>query len=209
MKQVVLLGIVMLLWVACTPDLIKVACIGDSITNGHGLGTESFYPTQLNKMLGEQYVVLNCGESGATMQSKSYKPYWEEKDLSNVFAFKPDVVTIMLGTNDSKIGVWNAEMYERDYQRMIDTLRILETNPEIYLCTPPPAYSHAYKISDSTIQAGVIPIIHRLAERNGLKVIDVYAGMQNMSDLFPDGIHPNNQGKEIMARIIFQELNEK
>ncbi len=48
---------------------IKVACIGDSITNGNGMNQASFYPVQLNNILGKNFHVLNCGESGATMQT--------------------------------------------------------------------------------------------------------------------------------------------
>lgn len=198
-----------LFFTACQPQPKRIACIGDSITNGGGLGVEAFYPTQLDVMLGDDYAVLNCGESGATMQSNGNKPYWKEKDLSNVFVFQPEIITIMLGTNDSKNFVWDAENYEQSYQRMIDTLQTLPTQPKIYLCLPPPAYSAAWEINDSTIRAGVIPIINRLAEKNKLPVIDVYEGMSNKSDLFPDGIHPNNAGKKIMAEIIAQAIQNK
>lgn len=118
------------------------------------------------------------------MQTDGNKPYWEQKDLSNVFVYKPDVIVIMLGTNDSKIPVWNAASYERDYQIMIDSLRTISTKPTIYLCSPPPAYSDKWEISESTIKSEIIPIVNRIAAKNNLKVIDVYNGMTNMSNLF-------------------------
>lgn len=203
--SILLLFICTIAFTSCQ-NKIKVACIGDSITNGGGPDAASFYPVLLNKMLGEEYEVLNCGESGGTMQTDANKPYWHQKDLWNVFVYKPDVIVIMLGTNDSKTPNWNADSFERDYQLMIDSLKTLETNPEIFLCSPPPAYSSEWEISDSTIQAGVIPIVNKIAQKNGLQVIDVYNNMTNMSDLFPDGIHPKGKGIEVLAETIAKAI---
>jgi alpha-L-fucosidase 2 len=191
--------------ISCKSE-IKVACIGDSITNGGGKNKSSFYPTQLDSLLGDRFQVLNCGESGATMQNDGNKPYWYQKDLNNVFVYKPDIIVIMLGTNDSKTNNWNAASYERNYQLMIDTLNTIDTKPQIYLCFPPPAYSSAHTINNSTIQSGVIPIIEKISKRNNLPIIDVYNGMSKMSDLFPDGIHPNEKGIKIMSEIVAKSI---
>ncbi|MCT4648176.1 MAG: GDSL-type esterase/lipase family protein [Carboxylicivirga sp.] len=184
----------------------KVACIGDSITNGGGKSQASFYPVQLNHLLGADFKVLNCGESGATMQRDGNYPYWYQKDLHNALMFEPDIAVILLGTNDSKTNNWKATSYERDYQAMIDTLNSLDPQPKIYLCTPPPAYNSAWTISDSTIRSGVIPIVNNIAQRNGLTVIDLYKGMSNKAELFPDGIHPNEEGIKLMAEIIAEAI---
>lgn len=202
-----LLFILIIFLLSCQSNKTKIACIGDSITNGGGKDhSTAFYPVQLSHILGESYEVLNCGESGATMQSDGNKPFWNQKDLPNVFVYQPEIVVIMLGTNDSKTFNWNAQSYERDYQRMIDTLRTMPTNPQIYLCSPPPAYNSAWEISDSTIRAGVIPLVNKLADKNGLEVIDVYNSMTNMAELFPDGIHPNGAGLKIMAETVAKAI---
>lgn len=193
--------------ISCQSD-IKVACIGDSITNGGGKDQSSFYPTQLDSILGEGYQVLNFGESGATMQTDGNKPFWHQKDFHNVFAYTPDIAVIMLGTNDTKTKNWNADSYERDYQLMIDTLNTMDSKPQIYLCFPPPAFRNSYTINDSTIRAGVIPIVERIAKRNSIQIIDVYNGMIERSDLFPDGIHPNEKGIKNMAEIIAEGIKK-
>jgi alpha-L-fucosidase 2 len=187
---------------------VKVACIGDSITNGGGKGKSSFYPVQLDSLLGKEFEVLNFGESGATMQKDGNKPYWHQKDFHNVFAYKPEVIVIMLGTNDSKTYVWNETSYERDYQLMIDALNTINPKPQIYLCFPPPAFSSNFKISDSTIRLGVIPAIRKIANKNNLQIIDMYEQMTEMSSLFPDGIHPDKKGRLIMAKIIAESIDE-
>ena len=47
---------------------VKVACVGNSITYGYGIaGRETrSYPAQLQRMLGDGYLVGNFGKSGAT-----------------------------------------------------------------------------------------------------------------------------------------------
>ena len=205
-KQLFALAFV-LSFVSCS-DQTRVACMGDSITDGGGQSKSSFYPVHLNQMLGDGFEVLNFGESGATMQTDADKPYWHGKDLLNVFAYKPEIVVLMLGTNDSKTHNWNAANYERDYQVMIDSLSTLTPKPAIYLCFPPPAYSSAWAISDSTIRAGVIPIVKRIARKNNLQIINVYQGMEGMSERFPDGIHPDDEGRKILAGIVYNAIKQ-
>src|ERR1044072_7428681 len=86
------------------PGKIRVACVGDSITWGSGVeGRESnSYPAVLQRLLGEKYEVSNFGVSGATMLKRGDKPYWEMSAFTDALAFKPNVVVIKLGTNDSK-----------------------------------------------------------------------------------------------------------
>ena len=79
---------------------IRIACIGNSITD-HSHNQDA-YPVKLNGYLGSGYSVENDGVSGCTLLKKGNKPYWTQGRLPQVFAFKPHIVTIKLGTNDSK-----------------------------------------------------------------------------------------------------------
>ena len=54
---------------------IRVACVGDSITEGAGASGGNSYPSQLGKMLGEKWTVGNFGVSGTTMLKKGDSPY--------------------------------------------------------------------------------------------------------------------------------------
>ncbi len=49
--------------------MITIICIGDSITEG--IGSSDFakfsYPAQMQKILGENFKVINCGRNGATL----------------------------------------------------------------------------------------------------------------------------------------------
>jgi alpha-L-fucosidase 2 len=200
----------MLLFSACQPKLTKVACVGDSITEGYGLAVQSKtgYPVVLNQILGSQYSVINSGRSATTLQKKGDFPFWICKEFSNVFALQPDIIVIKLGTNDTKPNNWHADLYEKDYQALIDTFSTIASHPKIYLCTPAPVFKTVWGINDSTVVNGVIPAVERLSKANDLKVIDLYRGLADQGANFPDSIHPNEQAVAKMAAIIADAIKQ-
>jgi len=201
------LAAIIVLLVSCKHEL-KIACLGDSITEGAGTESQSLsaYPVALNKALGSTYAVLNCGRSGATMQQHADLPIWKCNEFSNIFVFKPDIIVICLGTNDSKNFNWNAASFEKDYQAMIDTLKTIASHPKIYLCLPPPVFKMAWSIDDSTVVHGILPIVEKLAKTNKLQTIDLNHGLRRLPEDFPDGVHPNEKGASDMAGIIAKAI---
>jgi alpha-L-fucosidase 2 len=198
-----------LLTSACTfNERTKVACVGDSITEGSGISPQSrySYPVVLDSLLGDQYTVMNLGRSATTMLKNGNFPYWTAKEFSNVFAFEPNIIIIKLGTNDTKPYNWNAEKFIKSYQAMIDTFRTIPTNPKIYVCLPVPVFKTKWGISDSTITKGVIPAVKKIAKTNNLPIIDLYNTMIDKGAMFFDSIHPNAEGAAVMAGIVAKEL---
>lgn len=65
MKKI-LLCLFILLSATIQAQKIKVACVGNSVTYGHGIEDreKNSYPTQLQRMLGERYEVVNFGKVG-------------------------------------------------------------------------------------------------------------------------------------------------
>jgi lysophospholipase L1-like esterase len=193
---------------------IRVACLGNSITDGFGIDMASAYgyPAMLQKKLGDGYWVRNFGVSSRTMLNKGDWPYMNEPAWRDALDFKPEIVIIKLGTNDSKPENWqyNAE-FKQDLEQMIFTLRpdlkqyanmpakkaqkamakalakaaksgIAPAKPRILLCTPIPAFKSTWNINDSVIVNGVIPIQQEVAQKYGLEVIDLHTLFANDGD---------------------------
>ena len=188
---------------------IKVACIGNSITYGYGLSSPSTqsYPAKLQALLGKSYEVSNFGVSARTMLNKGDRPYWNESQYNQALNLKPDIVIIMLGTNDAKLNTnWTPykSEFKNDYKAMIKSFRDLSSNPEIWVCLIVPAYQTIWEISDATIKNEVNPKIKEVAVEEGLSLLDMYTAMENKSSMFQsDGIHPNAAGAEEMANYIY------
>lgn len=212
MKQIQLIVLFssLLFLLSCSKEEVRIACVGDSITEGYGLAVQSKtgYPVVLDSMLGVGYSVLNLGRSATTLQKHGDFPYWIAKEFSDVFAYKPNIIVIKLGTNDTKPNNWNSVNYKADYQSMIDTFKTISTNPQIYLCYPVPVFETKWGINDSTVVNGVIPVIDELAKRNNLRVINLYHGMNNQKVNFPDGIHPNEEAVKQMSGIVAEALRK-
>ena len=216
------------------PGAIRVACIGNSITDGSGIDmAEQYgYPAELQKILGKDYWVKNFGVGARTMLNKGDYPYMNEMAWRDALAFKPDVVIIKLGTNDSKPKNWaHGEEFQQDLEQMLTTLNPslassakkgkkskkassqqgrLEGSPKIFICTPIPAFKSSWGINDSVIVNGIIPIQQKVAKKYGAQIIDLHTFFANDADkILPDGIHPNEKGAHRMAEIIAGEIAPK
>jgi acyl-CoA thioesterase-1 len=186
--------------------VIRVACVGNSITNG--VGGNQPYPQQLEDLLGTHYSVQNYGVSGRTMLKKGDFPYWTEITFTDAQNFKPHIIILCLGTNDSKPQNWiyKAEFYA-DYMDMIRVFREANPNVHIMACNPPPAFSAIYDINNTVIHDEMIPIIRQVRQAARTDSIDYYGLMLDKGTMFPDGVHPNNAGYTVMANIALNAIN--
>jgi acyl-CoA thioesterase I len=203
---------------------IRVACVGDSITYGSGLkdrDNES-YPAWLGRWLGAGYDVRNFGRSGATLLRGGDLPYNEQPQYDEALAFKPDVIIIMLGTNDSKhrggglppndkvAENWQYKAdYAPDYEALIAEFRAVNPEAKIYACYPTPSFPGRWGIDNKTIHNEIRPLVHEVARRSHAKIIDLYKPFARKSDLFPDTVHPNALGAKMMAAVVFHAMTGK
>ena len=191
-------------------DAVRVACIGNSITDGMGIMNSDAkgYPAQLQQKLGNGYDVKNFGVSARTMMNKGDLPYMNELAWKDAQAFNPNIVIIKLGTNDSKTHNWahGAEEFRQSMQAMVDTLKSLPSKPQIYLCSPIPAFRDIWTISDSTIVNGEMPVIQKLVKKNKCQFIDLHSLYTYANLMQPDGIHPTAKGAGKIAEIVYDAL---
>ena len=189
---------------------LRVACIGNSITDGMGIDMSqvSGYPAVLQRLLGKNYNVKNFGVSARTLMNKGDLPYMKEQAWADAQAFLPNIVVIKLGTNHSKDYNWiHGADYGADLQKMVDTLRALPSKPQIYVCSPIPA-ARIWGISDSVIVNGEIPAIKRVVKKNKLAYIDLHTEFKPTEGLMQrDGIHPTDKGAAQLAKIIAAHIH--
>lgn len=190
----------------------RIACIGDSITYGAGVEQREVnnYPAQLGRMLGEGYQVRNFGVSGATLLKQGDKPYIKQKAYTDAIEFKPDIVVIKLGTNDTKPQNWkHKDQYAADYKDLIADFRKANPDVKVYAALPVPAFPGNWGIRDEIVKNEVIPLVRQVAEETKATVIDLYTPMVDKKAFFPDTVHPNKAGATAMTKVIYTALTGK
>lgn len=181
---------------------IKVACVGDSITAGYVLSGAQTYPSQLQALLGSGYWVGNYGNSGTTVLKRSDNTYWNSWAYRQSMQFKPNIVVIMFGANDSKPWNWDAAKFNADYKALIAKYRGLSTSPQVYICLTTPVFTpnpFGNAFDPAFMQNTVIPAIRDVATQAGVPLIDNNTEFLNRPELFADGVHPTVTGAGILA----------
>jgi lysophospholipase L1-like esterase len=181
--------------------LIRVACVGDSITEGSG------YPENLQVMLGDNYMVGNFGVSGSTVLQNSDMPYMNEPAFWRAIAFQPSIVVVMLGTNDAKESPYGSvENFQSDYKELIREYETLESNPKIWLVTPPPIFKNDLNLNNTNLEQTIIPSIEYVANELDLPTVDVNTALIDYPEYFMDGVHPSSNGAMLIASKINQAI---
>jgi lysophospholipase L1-like esterase len=180
---------------------LRVACVGDSITEGSG------YPVNLRMMLGTNYTVGNFGVSGSTVSLKSGRPYMNQTAFQKAKAFQPDIVIIMLGTNDASSATYQyLESTDDDYKELIGEFQSLPGSQVVELAIPPPIFNNTYDMKSTNLVKGVIPTIQQVANDLNLSTIDIYSGLVNHPEYFPDGVHPDSEGAKVIATQVYEAI---
>lgn len=205
-------------WLLCQfslyAQLVRIGFIGNSITIGTGLTSPQTecYPAQIGVLLASKYSdtceVRNFAVSGRTMLRKGDYPIWNEPDFQRALNYAPDILFVLLGTNDSKPQNWDAYGNEflTDYRAMLDTFRWRNPHVKFIVCLPPPAFDIVWGIRDSVIKNYVIPLVDSVAKLYNALLIDYYTPLLDSVALFPDKIHPNARGARAMANIAFNQI---
>jgi acyl-CoA thioesterase-1 len=197
---------------------IRYVAIGDSYTIGTGARPEESWPAVITERLKNKGVAIslegNLGRSGWTTQDViNYQ-------LSEAERLRPDVVTILIGTNDWVQGMDASTfqtniraIYKRVIQIVPDRKRILVvTTPDFSIM--PKGYLFSGGRDSVKGVSEFNTIIVREAEAQQLQVVDLFPYSRTMGDdaalASDDGVHPSAKGYAKWADVIepaFNNLN--
>lgn len=196
-------------------NTVRVACVGDSITKGLKLENprDNSYPSRLQSLLGKHYVVMNYGKSGAAVQRDSQKPYLKQDEYLKSIDYQPDMVLLMLGTNDTKKENWrDIHVFMQDYEAIVQKYQELASKPRIYLMTPAAEFKLQgkdtyHKNMNDEYAKEIAEAILAYGEEKNIPVIDIYEATKDHPEFFEaDGIHPDEKGAELIAETVYAEL---
>lgn len=210
----------------------KVACCGDSITFGlMATEPECSYPSVLQTLLGENYLVENFGRSGATVISdydfqagREYGPYLKTEEYAYAMASCPDIVILMLGMNDGNpthcfneqnggaISEHYLSAYEETLCRILEGFRDLATAPKIFLCKTTAmkrtvsqtlTFQYIYHFTENLIK--IREIQEKIAAKYKISLINTMVGMDDPA-LYQDGVHLTDMGYARLATIAAEAI---
>lgn len=198
---------------------VRIACLGDSLTFGSGVAdrdSES-YPAQLALRLGPGFNVRNFGIGAATLLRSGQPTVWER--LDSVRSFNPHACIIMVGANDSvgePRGNWERiDRFVPDYHDLIDALRGVPAQPEVWLCATTPVEPEMPDMEEERraflreINPRLTDLrerVRRVAEERATRFLDLNAPLAGRLDLFTDGVHFTAEGYGVVADLVADAL---
>jgi acyl-CoA thioesterase I len=182
---------------------IKVACVGDSLTQS------SEYPYDLWSLIGNQsYDLRNFGAGSTTVLRSSETPYMNTSVYHEALDFQPNIVIIMVGTNDAQPSLHRFnQSFTADYVALINSFIELKSKPEVWVVLPPPIISNQSGAIDSAYFGNqIIPRIAEAANMAGVPVVDVYSVFVGHPEYYKDGLHVNSAGAGVIADTVYQTV---
>ncbi len=204
----VLIISVLIGWAINIKAQIKVACVGNSITENIALPNEQKYPSILQDLLGNGYIVRNYGIGARTVLKKGDHPYWNEERYKEVLAWNPDIVIVKMGTNDAKAKNWAyKDNFESDYIEFIHSFQTLPSHPKVFICYPIPTFKDNFlPVEDQLLVKEMMPMIDNISKATCADIIDLHTPLVGKDDCVYDKVHPNEKGTKIMARVIARKI---
>lgn len=174
----------------------RIVFLGDSLTAGLGLAADQSYPSLIGRKLREQgldFAIVNAGVSGDTTAGAARRVDWSlEGDVR--------VLIVALGGNDGLRGLPTAEM-KKNLAAILDRARGRKVPVILAGMEAPPNNGPDYTREFRAVYAA-------LAAEYKVRFIpfllEGVAGEASLNQ--PDGIHPNERGAEIVADLVWREL---
>ena len=189
--------------------MIKVACVGNSITYGTGVANreQKAYPVVLQRLLGKGYQVENFGKPGATLLRCGHRPYFAQSEFRAALQFRPDIAVIHLGINDTDPRNWPnyRDEFIPDYLALIDSLRAANPHVRILVARLTPIGVDHPRFDSGTRKwrEEISQAVQQVADIAHVEWIDFYAPLVPHPDWLPDAVHPDARGAEVLAKVAY------
>lgn len=198
---------------------LKIACVGDSLTH-----FSPAYTDYLKDYLDSSVQIGEFGRSGMAVSQYSNTdgngPYKDVAiEYSSCIEFTPDLIIIMLGTNDAtKVEngvpkyVWDdvKEGYKNAYLDLISSFRAACPNADIVMLTSPTVDdNNTLHISNSVLETGTYPMQKEIAAEANALLVDTRYFVKNIGDfkvLYRDGVHFTEEGAKIFAEYVIKSI---
>lgn len=200
---------------------IKVACVGDSLTYSYLSGNQAqkSYPARLQTLLGDAYEVRNFGVNSKTMMDGLSDSYVNTDQYTQSLNYNPDIVILMLGTNDSKPKYWNMEenvngaKFEQDAKELVASYQSLASDPRIIFAVSPMCLRSEdgeSGIKRNIFSDEIVPLQRKIAQENAWEMIDMYEYTKNQQAIYlSDGIHFTDAGYYYEAVCMYEAITGK
>ena len=160
-------------------------------------------------MLGEDYEVKNFGVSATTVLKKGDFPYVTSDLFVSSKDFNPDIVIIMLGTNDSKDKNWSnyKDDFVVDYSELINAYRNLPSSPKVLIGTSPSVIGEGnFDITEAVVSGQIVPLQKQVAFDIGCFVVDINNLTKDKSHLYVDRVHLTDGGYLQIANAFYNSI---
>ena len=200
----VIVGIIIIIAFSASGSEKKILFFGDSIAMGVGASAKNKrFSSVLSRKLNsfsDNYKEINLAVSGATLIGTSYL-----KILPKAIAAKPDIFVIQYGTNDNAIG-HSTSKFLYFYRLTVKKIKKKLPRTKIVCMTICPSWNH-YNSNSAWLNMVNTGIQEIAAEENVLLAKNFYA-LKNSRKLFPDRIHPNDEGHKLMAESVYKAIKK-
>ncbi|MBE6683230.1 MAG: hypothetical protein E7595_03645 [Ruminococcaceae bacterium] len=207
--------------------IIKVACVGDSITQGINSTDpkNKTYPVYIQEMLGFDYYVLNAGLSGYSICKIDEYAYFKTSQYLQARELRPDVVLFALGTNDANptpnqpYKNWDDPQYDRENVFIESTNELLDAfvkiNPDvqIYMILPASLFKvgadgWSAEAWTKNIVEHSHPLLKKIATERNLPIVDLFPWSLENKEVFTDGLHPKDETYKTFAQFIYDSIKD-
>lgn len=189
---------------------LTVVCLGDSITSGYKLQEPGrlSYPAQLAKMAHGSWRVLNYGVNGATVLENGDIPIVAQEAYQQALTSVPDIVVLMLGTNDGKNANWRYRAdFVSNYVSLIQSFAELPSRPLIIVCTIPPIFQRFSNGLSTRRSQQINVLLQQVVGGSKVVALDVYTPLSRRPSFFGDAVHPTVRGAREIASLVFNQIN--